>query len=186
MDGVNMAEPEKLVSGDTWEWQRNDLAAYPASEGWTLKYVLINATDKIEIDAITHGDDFKVYLAAADTTAKAAGTYRFEASVSKNGDRYRVGTGNIEVLADFASADTLDTRSHARRVLAAIEAVIERRATKDQEEYQIDGRSLKRTAIGDLLLLRNRYRQEVVNETHADQIARGKTGGRKVVMRFGG
>jgi hypothetical protein len=181
-----MAEPQKLVAGDSWNWRRDDLAAYPAGEGWTLKYTLINAIAKIAFDAIGDDDGFKIYQAAPDTAAYAAGTYRFEASVSKDGDRYRVGTGTIEVLADFAAAATLDATSHAQRVLTAIEAVIERRATKDQEEYQIDGRSLKRTAIANLLLLRDRYKREVDNETRADMAARGKKIGRKVVTRFRG
>ena len=49
---------------------------------------------------------------------------------------------------------------HVRRVIDAIEAVIERRATKDQKSYSIDGRSLERTPIDELLLLRDRYRAE--------------------------
>jgi hypothetical protein len=92
----------------------------------------------------------------------------------------------MEVEPDFSATATLDTRSHARKVLAAIEAVIERRATKDQEEYTIDGRSLKRTPVAHLLVLRYRYKREVEQEEQADRLAKGRGTGRKVVTRFGG
>ena len=74
--------------------------------------------------------------------------------------------------------------THATRVLAAIEAVLERRATKDQESYTIDGRSLSRTPISELLLLRNLYRREVQLEAQAENVAAGKANGRMILTRF--
>jgi hypothetical protein len=46
-------------------------------------------------------------------------------------------------------------------MLAAIEAVIERRASKIQESYTIEGRALKYLSLDDLNRARARYRQEV-------------------------
>ncbi|WP_123711612.1 hypothetical protein [Sinobacterium caligoides] len=57
-----------------------------------------------------------------------------------------------------------DDRTHAKRVLAAIEAVIEKRASRDQMAYSIDSRSLSRTPIADLMLLRDRYKTMVAME----------------------
>ena len=54
-----------------------------------------------------------------------------------------------------------DARSHVQRVLDAIEAVLEKRATLDQEQYRINNRELRRTPIADLLKLRDRYRGEL-------------------------
>ena len=54
-----------------------------------------------------------------------------------------------------------DARSHVQRVLDAIEAVLEKRATLDQEQYRINNRELRRTPIADLLKLRDRYRMEL-------------------------
>ncbi len=59
-------------------------------------------------------------------------------------------------------ADTETT--HARRMLNAIEAALEGRASKDTESYTIEGRSLSRTPIPDLLRLRAIYRREVAAE----------------------
>ncbi len=186
MVGVPTGEPEAVVVGDTWRWRRGDLVSlYPAGDGWTLTYVLLNEAGKITIAASADGDGFLVDEAAAATAAHAAGRYRWEASVSKDEDRFRVGTGTIEVRPDFAAAESLDTRSHARKVLEKIEAVIERRATKDQEEYTIDGRSLKRTPIPELTALRDRYRAEVRREEQSERAAQGRGSGRIMLTRFG-
>lgn len=187
MTEIPTREPETVVAGDTWRWKRTDLVTdYPASAGWALSYVLLNASAKITITASADGDEFRVDEAAADTASHAAGVYAWEASVTNGADRFRVGTGTLEVEADFAAATTLDTRTHARKVLDAIEAVIERRASKDQQEYTVDGRSLKRTPVGDLLVLRDRYKREVEREEQAERLAKGLGTGRMVVTRFGG
>ncbi|MDJ0685391.1 MAG: hypothetical protein QNJ84_11870 [Alphaproteobacteria bacterium] len=187
MADVSKHEPDRVVAGDTWRWRRDDLAAeYPATDGWALTYILLNETGKITFTASADGDGFLVDEAAADTVERLAGTYRWEAAVSRDGDRFRVGTGTIEVQPNFSAAETLDTRSHARKVLAAIEAVIERRATKDQEEYTIEGRSLKRTPIAELIALRDRYRREVISEKQNERTARGLGSGRLVKVRFKG
>ncbi len=185
MKGIPTREPAKVAAGDTWRWKRTDLAAeYPASDGWALTYVLLNASAKITFAASADGDAFLIHEAAADTISRAAGSYTWEASVAKGVDRFRVGTGTMEVGPDFHSVASLDMRSHARKALAAIEAVIERRAAKDQQEYAIDGRSLKRTPIADLLVLRDRYKREVEREEQAERL--GRVSGRMVVTRFGG
>jgi hypothetical protein len=46
-----------------------------------------------------------------------------------------------------AQVDGYDGRDHVRRVLDAIEAVIENRATIDQQHYQINNRSLTRILV---------------------------------------
>jgi len=177
--------PEQIVAGDTWQWSIDGLSDYPASEGWVLSFVLLNASQKIVFDAIAEGDEFKVMRSSEDTSSSEAGVYQWEASVKKGTAlRFRLQTGTVEVLPNFGSAETLDTRSHARRVLEAIEAVIERRATKDQEEYSIEGRSLKRTPISDLLTLRDQYRREVDRELARERASKGRATGRRVLVKF--
>lgn len=185
-DTTPTREPQQLVAGDTWRWRRNDLTGqYPAGEGWVLTYTLINALAKITVTASADGDAFLVNVPAATTAAHAAGVFGWEAAVANGTDRFRVGQGTVEVLASFAAAATLDTTTHARRTLAAIEAVIERRASKDQNGYTIDGRRLDRTPIPDLLLLRDRYKREVAREVEAERVAQGRGTGRMVLTRFG-
>lgn len=81
-----------------------------------------------------------------------------------------VGSGQITIMPDLASAEAGYTaKTHAQRTLEAIEAVIEKRASMDQERYRINNRELYRTPIADLLKLRDLYRLEVAREQQAQR-----------------
>ena len=82
------------------------------------------------------------------------------------------------------STAAFDDRTHARTVLDAIEAVIESRATKDQERYSIAGRELWRTPIPTLLKLRQHYKAEVAAQEAAEAIRNGLQTGRKIQFRI--
>lgn len=182
MADIPTTEPLQLRAGDTWQWTRS-LADYPASDGWSLAYVLINATAKISILASASGDDHAVTVAAATTAGYTAGAYDWVARASKSGQVFTVGSGRIAILPSLA-ASTADLRTHARKVLEAIEAVLEGRASQDVLEYQIAGRSLKRIPVADLLMLRDRYRAEVAREDAANRVALGLPDRRRVFVRF--
>lgn len=184
---VPICEPAELVAGDTWIWTRPDLvSAYPASQGWSLSYVLVNAGAVIAVSATAEGDVFTVNAPAETTADKVAGVYNWEAYVAVGTDRFRVGRGTVKILPNLQAAGLTghDGRSHARRVLDAIEAVIEGRASKDQASYQIGDRRLDRTPITDLLKLRNTYKAEVGRERQAERLRQGKGTGRMVLTRF--
>ena len=78
---------------------------------------------------------------------------------------FEIEGGTLEILADVSAAGAgFDPRTHAQKVLESIEAVLEGRATKDQQSYKINNRELVRTDIADLLKLRETYRAEVARE----------------------
>ena len=182
---VSRNEPVQLVAGDTWKWTR-ELVDYPASDGWTLHYYFRGPNDAaFDFAATPAGDDHAVTVAATDTQTYTAGGYDWQAFASKGGERYKVDQGRLTVEANFAAPGAgFDPRPHPRRVLAAIEAVIEGRATKDQENYSIAGRSLSRTPIADLLRLRDQYRAEVARLDDAADLAAGLPSKRSVFVRF--
>ncbi len=185
MPDIPTIEPQTLRAGDTWRWLRT-FDDYPAGT-WTLKYRFKNAAGGFEITATASGTDHSVTVAASTSTAYAAGTYQWIAWVESGSEKFTVAEGSAVVLADLRTGTAtaaLDVRSHARKVLAAIEAVLERRATKDQESYEIFGRSLKRTPIADLLKLRSRYQMEVRAEDAADKMAKGQDPGGRILFRL--
>lgn len=177
--------PGELRAGDTWKWTVT-LADYPASAGWSVTWRFRNAAGGFEATAAASGDDHAVTLAAATTAAFAAGTYAWAAQAAKAGEKYTVDTGtllvNPDVFAGTASA-AYDARSHARIVLDAVEAVLENRATLDQESYEIAGRALKRTPLQDLLKLRQHYLAAVQSEEAEERIRRGTGTGRRIQFR---
>ena len=91
--------------------------------------------------------------------------------------------GTWEVKSNL-DADTSDPRSHAKITLEAVEAVIEGRATKDQENYSIAGRSLSRTPVADLLSLRDYYRTEFLREQRVERRNNGTGTGARILARF--
>ncbi|RYH04121.1 hypothetical protein EU805_01750 [Salipiger sp. IMCC34102] len=159
-----------------------DLVDYPAPE-WAA-VVILSGPEKIELQSSPFGDLHRFAEPPAVTADWAPGLYAFTLRVLSNGDVLEIEAGQLKVSQDLASVDgALDPRSHAQRMLDAIEAVLERRATLDQESYTIGGRSLVRTPIGELKSLRESYRREV-QKLSGDGKAR-RLLGRRVSVRFG-
>ena len=121
----------------------------------------------INLAATIDGDEF-VFSADASTTATwAAGDYWYSVRVTSGSAVQELESGQLTVLPDMASASSsYDGRTQAEIALAAIEAVLANRATKDQDRYRINNRELYRTSISDLLKLRDFYR-DLVNRERA-------------------
>ncbi len=183
MADIPTIEPAVLNAGDTLRWTRS-MADYPASAGWVLSYVLINAALKISITGSASGNDHSILVPAAISAGYAPGVYDWRARVTRAGEVYTVGEGRLTIKASF-SASTFDARSAARRTLDAIEATIEGRAGSAVLEYEIAGRRMKYIPVSELLQLRDRYRAEVVREDAAAAVAAGLPDRRRVYVRFG-
>lgn len=178
-------EPAALRAGDTWRWTRS-LSDYPAP-GWVLKYRFkTSAATGFEITASASGSDHSVSESDAITAGYTAGRYTWQAWVEGgSSEKYTVDEGTIEVLPDYRSgtaATALDDRSHARKMLDAIEAWLESRDMA-VAEYQIAGRQMKYIPAAELIKLRSRYRLEVQAEESAARLARGEGIGRKIQFR---
>jgi len=136
------------------------LPVYPAPD-WSVSLVL-RGPGSIDLAAIGVGSEHLLEASAAVTSAWVAGSYWYEVRATDGSDVFRLEAGQTKLVADLSVApDGFDGRGHAQRVLDAIEAVIEGRASVDQESYSINNRSLSRTPISDLLKLRGRYRSAV-------------------------
>ncbi|MCX7180631.1 MAG: hypothetical protein NTX56_18335 [Proteobacteria bacterium] len=126
-------------------------------------------------------------MTAATTGAYAAGGYTWTAWVEGgSSEKYTVDAGVCTVKPDYRGAGAtvaLDDRTHARKVLDSIEAVIEGRASQDQERYMIAGRELWRTPIPTLLKLRQTYRAEVKRQELAEKIQNGTGVGGRIQFR---
>lgn len=175
-------EPKCFSAGDRVQWTRN-LTDYPISEGWSLTYYLRGnfAGGQIDITATTSGADFLVDLADTTTANYTPGTYFWQAFVSKSGDRKPVDSGRIDILDNPVDiTQPKDGRTHARRCLDSINAVLEGRATRDDLRYvlQAVGRSVEKTPIKDMLAFRDYYQAEVNREENPDGA------GKNVFIRF--
>jgi hypothetical protein len=106
-----------------------------------------------------------VTIDASTSAAYVAGTYRVQEYVEKGGERYTLSAVMLQVLPDLSTATT-GLRTHARKVLDAIEAWLEAKAPT-AGAVEIAGRKVQNYPITDLLALRDRYRAEVRREEAA-------------------
>jgi len=177
-------EPTRITAGDTASWLKS-LADYPASSGWVLAYTFINATSKISLSAAASGADHLVTAAAATTAAWAAGTYTWQATVTKAAERYTVATGQITIAANWAAAATLDTRSSAKKALEAVNLLLESYGSKAyMQGYEIAGRKMQFSSPGDFLTYRSKLMAEVAREDNAARLAAGLSSKNQLFVRF--
>ena len=147
--------------------------------------IVLAGPQKIELLSEPLGDLHRISVAAGETSGWAGGLYAVSVRVASGADLVEVESGQVTVTADLATAEgVFDPRSHAQRMLDAIEAVLEKRATLDQQSYTIAGRSLVRTPIVELKALRDEYRREV-GRLNADGKPR-RLLGRRITVRFKG
>lgn len=166
-------EPASIRAGDSLSWLIS-LPDYPAASGWSLSYALVNADGRITLTSAASGNSHSVTATAATTANYKAGTYTYHCRVSNGADVVTVAVGTIDVLPDLATMVALDTRTHAAKVLAKIEAWLENHDPA-VAEYEIAGRRMKYIPIAELLKLRDRYSREVRGQG-------GKSG--RIYLRF--
>ncbi len=185
----------KIFVGDTLDFV-TDAPNFPASGGWTLNYRLVPFVtgNAIEIVAATYEvDRYRVQVPNTDTANWAVGKYSWAAYVTKGaGERYTVANGQTELLPNpHTTSAPLDTRSHPRKVLDAVMAVIENRASSSQRDlvaYTIGSRSQQfdqADTKASLLELKSKYEWFVANEDARESLAAGKPNPRNVRIRFG-
>ena len=183
-------EPGALASGDRWVWKRPDLVgSYPTSL-YSLTYEFQDdagggSANAFTITAVEITDAYIVEVASATTAAYSPSTYRWSAFITKTSDSQRVtvDTGFLTVEANYANT-TADQRSHAKKVLDSIQAVMENRATIDQSSFSIAGRSLSRMSVDELFAYRDRYQTEYNAEIKRARIKNKKPTGNMIGVRF--
>jgi hypothetical protein len=186
MSDIPSTEPEEITAGDTIKWTKS-LSDYPA-DSYALHYQFqpLAGGTAISIAATADGTDHAITVSAAVSADYTAGDYRWTSYVldSATGlERTTIDRGNTTILPDPLTS-TADLRSHARTTLDAIEALLEGEASIAQQELTIDGRTLKRRTIAELLEMRSFYLAEVQREDKAEAIRKGLATGGRILTRF--
>lgn len=165
---VPKLEPETVVAGDTVEFTISE-PDYLPGDGWALSYHILNASEDLgQIDATDNGDgSHLVTITAATTAAWEAGHYSYRGFVTKAGVRKTVREGSFDVEPNFATVDTAEGRTFSKRMLDAIRALLEGKATKDQKSYQYRDRALSRYDWDELERLEARFASRVRQEESA-------------------
>ncbi len=185
------AEPSTLVAGDRFTWKRDDLAGDYSPSAYALTYEFHSdvgggGSKKFTITATEADDTYYIEVNSATTADYVTGDYIWEAYITRTSDSQRimVDSGRTEITANLANTSA-DLRSHAKKVLDAIEAVIENRATIDQSSMSIAGRSLSRMNIDELMNFRMQYKTEYLKEIKLARIRNKQGSGNTVKVSFG-
>lgn len=187
-DNAAETEPEKIVAGDRLIFKRTDLHTDYANDSYTLKYSARlegTGSTEIEITATASDDDYLVQVNSLTTTSYVAGHYHWQAYITRNSDSQRltIDSGTWEVVANRDAATT-DPRSHARIMVEKIESILEGRAGADVSSYSINGRSITKIPIQELMQFRDQYRAEYVKEQRKERAKNSVGTGGTVLVRF--
>lgn len=183
-------EPETLVVGDRWVWQRPDLVTDYPTDQYALTYEFHcdsggGGSHKFTVTASETSTAYVVEVSSTVTENYTAHLYKWYAFITRTSDSQRVAVDNgiTTLVVNYADSNA-DVRTHAKKVLDSIQAVIENRATVDQSSFTIAGRSLSRMTIEELFMVRDRYRAEYNEEVKKARIRNKKPSGNLIGVRF--
>jgi hypothetical protein len=178
--------PREFTAGDSLD-VTNDLPSYPAPE-WVLRITMHNATSAITLVSEPESASHRIVEAPEVSAQWAAGRYDWTAYVTgPDSARVTLDTGAIIIHPDPQSADPADRRTHARKMLDALEAALEHRATRKQIDLirvASHGQKDVQRDVAKLMELRDRYRREVSDEERAEALRRGEHIPHDLKVRF--
>ena len=180
--------PSELQLGDFWAWKRDDLASdYPVAD-YSLSYEfnLIDGSTaaNFTLTATESGNEY--IISTSSTTSYTLRNYNWISYITRSSDsaRVKLEEGYVEIQDNYATTSN-SVRSHAKKILDAVEAVLENRASMDQQSMSIAGRSLSRMSITDLMTFRDRYKAEYLKEVKIARIKNGLASGNTIKVNFG-
>lgn len=183
MESTNTV-PAVLQAGDTLTWRRA-LQAYPASDGWTLHYRLVNAATTIDIAAVADGADHLVTIPAATSATYAPGAYTAVEYVTKGAERATLGQYPTTVQPDIpAMSSGFDARSPAQKALDDLRAALSRWLSSQGhvQEYEIAGRHMRFANVSEIHKRIALAEAEVKREQAAQP--GGKQPSRRLLVRY--
>jgi len=183
MADIPTIEPSEIVAGDTLKFKKS-LSDYPAT-AWILTYYLLKSGTQITFSGTADGTDHLINVTNITTAAWVAGIYKYESYISKTGERYKISSGTIEVKPNLATQTSgYDTRSHVKKVLDAIESLLEGKASRDAINITINGQSISKLTPQEVREWRNEYRSQYQAELEKENIKNGKPSRRRILTKL--
>lgn len=174
--------PKKINAGDSFTFSFTH-PLYPPGLGWVMRFTAIGVSKINVLSTVDESSMLYVLSATPEQTAQwIAGEYKSTLYAVSQTERHTIFTQPLLVLPNMEEFIG-DSRTHVQKVLDAINAVLEERATTDQENMSLNGRTLVRTPIGDLLKLKQFYIRELDREKRAHGLLENWGGGRPNKIR---
>ena len=180
-------EPVTIYKGETVVWNRKDLTDYPVGSyamSWTAR-LESNGGTSFSATVTEVEDYYKFTLDNSATGGYTTGDYFWVLKVTQSSDSEEliIDSGKITVKDNYFGS-TGDTRSHAKIMLDKIESILEGRADADVSSYSIQGRSLSKISINELLQWRDYYKAEYQKEIAKFRRDNNEGSGRVIKVQF--
>lgn len=173
-----MTVPASLTAGDTLKFTV-ELVEYDPSI-WTLRMALANATHHYSVNGSSQNGLHLITATSAVTANWVAGDYSTQLYVSNSaGEQYTVLKGSMRLLPNLKTGP-IDGRSHVKKCLDAICAVLEGRLAGDEASYQIRGRSITKLTPEELITAKMHY-ERLYQQELSENILSEYAGSRKKI-----
>jgi hypothetical protein len=169
---------DSLIRGEARGGQRVELAGVPRGlrTGPLRPQALLARSEsgrQAGLDRYAGADGSFLFSATkTQTQALSGGAYAWQIDAVEKAttDAVTLASGTLQVDTSLAlqTAGGTDSRSHVKKMLDAVEAVLEGRASRVESEYQINGRMFKLLTPNELLELRGYYSNLYLKEQRAN------------------
>jgi hypothetical protein len=178
-----------IVAGNTINWKKTTLYSDYPNSAYAIAYqATLNGTPgtSFTVTGSVTSEEWIFSITHSDSASITPGIYQWNLYVTKSASSERkvLDSGVWEVVPNISTNTSVDVQSHARKVLSAVEAVIEGRASQDQMSYSIAGRSLSRMSIQDLMFFRDQYKAEWTKEKRLQRAKAGKGHDGQIISYF--
>jgi hypothetical protein len=176
--------PQNITAGFVITWEESPSDYSSGTYGLSATFVLqSSAATRYTVTAAVNGTGFLFTIPAATSANYTPGTYKVHLYATLGTEKYLVGQQTVTINANPLSA-TGDIREHAQKMLDAINATLEGRATQEYQSMTINGYSVTQMAPDQLMRLKSYYTNELRKLANADRITSGKSPLNKVFVKF--
>ena len=201
---MSAPEPTRIAIGESARWKVPAISKPPAelfpvasSSEFDLEYRFEGqgtaAVFEATVAGAADGAGWVFELAGTEFTQAIRLRWQLWATEIGGGARaYLERAGRLDVVADLATAglqtpidpSSDSSSSHAERMVAILESVLEGKASRDAASYQIAGRSVTRIPIVELRELLRGYRLEAASEASVRRVGAEPGRRRPARVRF--
>lgn len=187
-DNAPTIEPDQIVVGDRVTWRKKNLGQDYPSSTYSVAYVSRvssgGGTHEFQVSGVADGDDYLFTITSVVSADFDIGHHHWQLEITRTSDSERIitQTGSWDIITDLDN--NIDPRTHAEIMLDKIETVLQGRADADVLSYSINGRSLSKIPVTELVEWRDYYRAETVRQHRVDHVKNGRAHAGTIKVRF--
>jgi hypothetical protein len=161
--------PATIMQGDTLRWRVTSVDATPATA--TIAVRVASSAHSVEVSGIADGDGWLVTVAAEQTRRLGAGLLKYLVRATYAGGIVQTLTaGSITAVGVSELGTGAATMSHAARMVALLEAQLEKLAADSLAEYSIGERTAKRRAMAEVETSLSKARRALAMEQNGGRL----------------